>query len=43
MGIALDLKEKDSFSLGHEIGRTLIIFGVNVSSSPYTDNNKEIF
>ena len=29
------------FILGHEIGRNLIIFGVDMSSSPYIDNNKK--
>ena len=39
--MVLDLIEKDFFSLGNEIGRNLIPFGVDVSSSPHIDNKKK--
>ena len=32
---------KGSFSLGNEIGRNVITFGVDISSSPYIDNKKK--
>ena len=38
--MALDLAEKDFFSLGNEIGKNIIIFGVDMSSSLNIDNKK---
>ena len=36
-----DLIEKDFFQFGDEVGRNVIIFGVDRSSSPYIDNKKK--
>ena len=38
----LDLPEKAFYSIGNEIGRNVISFGVNMSSSPFIDNKKKI-
>ena len=38
-GIRFD--RKGFFSLGNEIGRNVIIFGVDMSSSPHLDNKKK--
>ena len=39
-----DLIEKDFFSIGNEVGRNVIIFGVDMSSSSqHIDNKKKIF
>ena len=38
-GIGFD--RKGSYSFGDEIGRNVIIFGVDMSSSPHTDNRKK--
>ena len=40
-GMAFDRKE--SYSIGGEIGRNVITFGVELSSSPHIDNKKKIF
>ena len=41
-GIGFDIK--GFFSIGDEVGRNVIIFGVNIFSSPHTDNKgKDIF
>ena len=37
----LDLIEKDFFSLGDEVGRNVIIFRVDMLSSPHVDNKKK--
>ena len=37
----LDLKEKDFFLNGDEVGRNVIIFGVDMSSSSHIDNKKK--
>ena len=37
----LDLKEKDFFLIGDEVGRNVIIFGVDMSSSSHIDNKKK--
>ena len=34
---------KGSYSTGDEIGRNIIIFGVDMSSSSHIDNKKKIF
>ena len=39
--MVLDLIEKDLFSLGDKIGKNIIIFGVDMSSSPHIDNKKK--
>ena len=41
--MVLDLTEKDFFSLGNKIGRNVIIFGADRSSSPHIDNKKKDF
>ena len=41
LDIILDLKKKRSYSIGNEIGRNVIIFGVDTSSSSHTDNKKK--
>ena len=38
--MVLDLIKKDFFSLGNRIGRKVIIFGVDMSSSPHIDTKK---
>ena len=43
LGMALDFKEKCMFSLGNEISRNVVIFGVDIRSSPHIDNKKNIF
>ena len=37
----LDLKEKDFFLIGDEVGRNVIIFGVDMSSSSHIGNKKK--
>ena len=39
----LGLIEKDFFSRGDEVERNVLIFGVDMSSSPHIDNKKKIF
>ena len=39
--MVLDLIEKDFFSIGDEVGRNVIIFGADMSSSPHIDNKKK--
>ena len=39
-GIVFD--RKGLFSLGNETGRNVIIFGVDVSSSPHIDNKEKV-
>ena len=39
--MVLDLIEKDFFSIGDEVGRNVIVFGVDMISSPHI-GNKEI-
>ena len=39
--MVLDLTEKDFFTIGNEIGRSLIIFGVDMSSSTKIDIRKK--
>ena len=41
LDMILDLKKKRSYSIGNEIGRNVIIFGVDTSSSSHTDNKKK--
>ena len=40
LDMVMDLIEKDFFSLGNEIGRNVIIVGVDMSSSPHINNKK---
>ena len=42
-GYGIGFDRKGIFSLGNEIGRNVIIFGVDVSSSPQIDNKKTDF
>ena len=37
----MDFDKKESYSIGDEIGRNVIVFGVDMSSSPHIDNNKK--
>ena len=39
--MVLDLTEEGFFALGTETGRNVIIFGVDMSSSPYINNKKK--
>ena len=39
--MVLDLIEKDFFTIGDEVGRNVIIFGVDMSSSPPIDYKKK--
>ena len=39
----IEFDRKWIFSIGDEVGRNVIIFGVDMSSSPNTDNKKKIF
>ena len=39
----LDLMEKDNFSIGNELGRNVIIFGLNMDSSTNLNNKKRRF
>ena len=41
LDMVLDLIEKDFFSLGNGVSSNVIIFGVNMSSSPHTNWYKE--
>ena len=38
-GYGIELDRKGLFSIGDEVGRYVIIFGVGMSSSPHIDNN----
>ena len=40
-GCGIGFDRKRFFLLGNEIGRNVIIFGVDMSSSPYIDNKKK--
>ena len=40
-GHGLGFDRKASFSIGNEIGKNVIIFGVNISSSSKIDNRKK--
>ena len=39
-GYGIGFDRKGSYSIGNEIGRNVIIFGVDMSSSPHIDNEK---
>ena len=41
LGMVLDLTGKDFFSIGDDVGRNVIIFGVDMSSSSHIDNMKK--
>ena len=43
LDMILDLIEKGFVSIGNEIGRNVIIFGVDMSSSPHIHNKKKKF
>ena len=40
-GYSIGFDRKGFFSLGNKIGRNVIIFGADMSSSPYIDNKKK--
>ena len=40
-GYGIWFARKESFSFGNEIGRNIIIFGVDISSSPHIDNKEK--
>ena len=40
-GYGIGFDRKGSYSIGDEVGRNVIIFGVDMSSSPHIDNNKK--
>ena len=42
LDMVLDLTENDFFSIGDEVGRNVIIFRVDMSSSSRIDNKKKI-
>ena len=42
-GYGIGFDRKGFFSIGGEIGRNIIIFGVDMSSSSFIDNKKKIF
>ena len=37
-GYGIGFDKKGSYSIGNEIGRNIIIFGVDMSSTPHNDN-----
>ena len=39
--MVLDLIEKGSYSIGNEVGRNVMILGVDMSSSSHIDNKKK--
>ena len=39
--MVLNLIERDFFSIGNEVGRNLIIFGIDMSSSSHVNNRKK--
>ena len=40
-GYGIEFDRKGSYSIGNDIGRNVIIFGVDMSSSSHTDNKKK--
>ena len=40
-GYGIGFDRKGSYSIGNEIGRNVIVFGVDMSSSPHIDNKKK--
>ena len=40
-GYGIGLDSKESYSVGNEVGRNVMIFGVDMSSSPHIDNRKK--
>ena len=40
-GYGIGFDRKGSYSIGDEVGRNVIIFGVDMSSSPHIDNKKK--
>ena len=42
-GYGIGFDRKGFFSIGDEVGRNVIIFGVDLSSYPHIDNKKNIF
>ena len=42
-GYGIGFDRKGSYSIGNEVGRNVIIFGVDMSSSSHIDNKKKTF
>ena len=42
-GCGIRFDRKGSYSIGNKVGRNVKIFGVDMSSSPHTDNKKKTF
>ena len=42
-GYGIGFDREGSYSTGNEVGRNVIIFGVDMSSSPHIDNKKKDF
>ena len=40
-GYGIGFDRKGSYSIGDEVGRNVIVFGVSMSSSPHIDNKKK--
>ena len=40
-GYGIGFDRKGSYQIGNEVGRNVIIFGVDMSSSPHIDNKKK--
>ena len=40
-GCCIGFDREEFFSIGDEVGRNVIIFGVDMSSSPHFDNKKK--
>ena len=41
LGMELDFTKKGFFSIDDDVGRNVIIFGVDMSSSPHIDNKRK--
>ena len=41
LDMVLDLIKKGSYSIGNEVGRNVMIFGVDMRSSSHIDNKKK--
>ena len=42
-GYGIGFDRKGSYSISNEVGRNVIVFGVDVSSSSHIDNKKKIY
>ena len=43
MGNGVGFDRKGSYSIGNKVGRNVIVFGVDMSSSSHIDNKKKRF